>query len=196
MTLGEFRKVRGLTARPIPGDAKTSGFFVKYHNGYTSWCPREVFLAQGFPLEDGSKITEGDIANFNRLSYSYLKTVTAHSGKPVTLVEREYPTGFVAFETSCCVDPKNYSEEIGARTCALRLNTELWKFLGFMLQWANNGITDAVKKYIPPKSDHKDFRRHGAPDEQRSKIMAKKSVKKAAAKPAAKKCCKGGKCKK
>jgi len=145
MTRGAYNKKRGWEI-PANENPKDKGYLVKYLDGYISWCPKEQFERQGFPLEDGTKITERDIGNFNSKGYARLETIKSHSGKPVTLVEREYPTGFSAFETSACVDPKNYSEEIGARTCSLRLDTKLWQYLGFMLQWAANGLSSRTKK--------------------------------------------------
>ena len=146
MTLGAYNKKRGWTI-PANEDPKKKGFLVVYPDGYTSWCPKEVFLKQGFPLEDGSKITEQDVLNFVNLGYNAVSTIKARGGKPVTLVEREYPTGFTAFETASCVDPKNYAEHIGADICADRLDSELWSHLGFMLQWANFGLSDVGAKY-------------------------------------------------
>ncbi len=146
MTLGAYNKKRGWTI-PANEDPKKKGFLVVYPDGYTSWCPKEAFLKQGFPLEDGSKITEQDVLNFVNLGYNAVSTIKARGGKPVTFMEREYPTGFTAFDTSACVDPKNYSLEIGAATCAKRLNSTLWNQLGFMLQWARHGLSDVGMKY-------------------------------------------------
>lgn len=127
-----------------PGD---KGYLVKYPDGYVSWCPKAVFERQGFPLDNGTKITEEDIVAFVNLGYNAVSTIKARGGKPVTVMEREYPTGFTAFDTSACVDPNNYSEKIGADTCSKRLNSILWSHLGFMLQWAINGISDVGMKY-------------------------------------------------
>ena len=148
MTLGAYNKKRGWTI-PANEDPKKKGYFVKYPDGYTSWCPKEAFEKQGFQLEDGTRITEGDVEKFVGMSFNCVKTISAASGKPVTVLEREYPTGFTAIDTSTCVDPKNYSPVIGAETCAKRLNTSLWQNLGFILQWAINGLTDKnVKKLV------------------------------------------------
>ena len=58
------------------------------------------------------------------------------------MVQMVYPTGFTEFATSACVDPKNYSEEIGGDICVGKINDRLWGFLGFMLQWAKFGLRD------------------------------------------------------
>ena len=146
MTRGSFLKKRGgvIASNANPAD---KGYLVKYPDGYVSWCPKVVFERQGFPLEDGTKITRQDIRDFVKLGYNAVSTIKSRGGKPVTLVEREYPTGFTAFETASCVDPKNYSQHIGADICADRLDSELWSHLGFMLQWANFGLSDVGAKY-------------------------------------------------
>lgn len=148
MTRGAYNKKRGWE-NPANENTKDKGYLVKYPDGYISWCPKAQFEKQGFQLEDGTRITEGDIEKFVGMSFNCVKTISAASGKPVTVLEREYPTGFTAIDTSTCVDPKNYSPVIGAETCAKRLNTSLWQNLGFVLQWAINGLTDKnVKKLV------------------------------------------------
>ena len=141
MTRGAYNKKRGWKI-PANENPKDKGYLVKYPDGYESWCPKAQFEKQGFPLEDGSKITEKDISNFKLLGYQAVSTMSAPDGKPYPLTEMVYPTGFTDFATSACVDPKNYSEEIGGDICIKKINDRLWGFLGFMLQWAKDGIRD------------------------------------------------------
>ena len=141
MTRGAFSKKQG---RPLPYDAdsKEKGYLVKYPDGYVSWCPKEAFEKQGLALEDGTKITQQDLVEFKSLGCCRVGTKTAPDGKPYTMVEMVYPTGFTAFGTATCVDPKNYSEEIGGEICAKKLDDALWGYLGFMLSWAKDGLSD------------------------------------------------------
>ncbi|MBP5510853.1 MAG: hypothetical protein J6Z49_08050 [Kiritimatiellae bacterium] len=140
MTRGAYNKKRGWEV-PADENPKDKGYLVKYPDGYVSWCPKAQFEKQGFQLEDGTRITEGDVERFCAMGRHGVKTIESISGKPVTVLERDYPTGFTAIDTSTCVDAKNYSPAIGAETCAKRLNVTLWQNLGFMLQWAINGLT-------------------------------------------------------
>ena len=64
MTRGAYNKKRGWTL-PKDENPKDKGYLVKCPDGYISWCPKAQFESQGFALEDGSKITEKDIFNFN-----------------------------------------------------------------------------------------------------------------------------------
>ena len=54
--------------------------------------------------------------------------------KPCTIVFVRMKNGFVLTEQSICVDPNNYSEEIGKEICLSRIENEVWKLLGYELQ--------------------------------------------------------------
>lgn len=158
MTRGDYNKHRGweIPANENPAD---EGYHVVYPDGYESWCPKAQFEKQGFPLEDGSKITEKDISDFKLLGYQAVSTMSAPDGKPYTLTEMVYPTGFTDFATSACVDPKNYSEEIGGDICIKKINDHLWNCLGFMLQWAKDGLSD-IGMEIAKKVDAEEAKRN------------------------------------
>lgn len=55
-------------------------------------------------------------------------------GKPVTYVCVRMKNGFTLRESTTCVDPKNYSEEIGKQICLEKIEDEVWKLLGYELQ--------------------------------------------------------------
>lgn len=50
MTRGAYNKKRGWTT-PENEDPKDRGYYVKYPDGYTSWCPKEQFEAAGRPVD-------------------------------------------------------------------------------------------------------------------------------------------------
>ena len=45
-----------------------------------------------------------------------------------------------AVESSACVDPRNYSEEIGQEACMEKIRDRIWNLLGFLLQTAWMGV--------------------------------------------------------
>lgn len=47
---------------------------------------------------------------------------------------------------SSCVDPKNYSEELGKQYAMEEVINDLWAHLGFVLQWAKYGINVKPKE--------------------------------------------------
>ena len=51
-----------------------------------------------------------------------------------TLVTVKLKNGFVLSASSACVDPKNYSQELGASICMEHIKDELWKLEGYALQ--------------------------------------------------------------
>ena len=55
-------------------------------------------------------------------------------GKPTTYVTALLHNGFTIRKSTTCVDPANYSEEIGKEVCMKKIVDEVWYLLGFMLQ--------------------------------------------------------------
>lgn len=135
MNLGDYNKERGWTI-PADEDPAKEGYMVQYPGGYLiSWSPKEIFEDAYLPLgKDGSKITQEIVDNFMGSP-----TVTKF-GPKTTLVHATTLTGFEQIEVSSCVDPKNYDEAIGSEIATGRIRNTLRKYLGFVLQWANNGL--------------------------------------------------------
>jgi hypothetical protein len=52
----------------------------------------------------------------------------------VTVVTCKLKNGFTMVESSGCVDPRNYDEEIGREVCQERITNRLWELEGYMLQ--------------------------------------------------------------
>ena len=52
----------------------------------------------------------------------------------ITIVVMELPNGFTLVESSACVDPSNYSEEMGVKICKERFKDRLWYLEGYVLQ--------------------------------------------------------------
>ena len=51
-----------------------------------------------------------------------------------TIVTVQLENGFVLTESSACVDPANYDQEIGASICLERIKNKLWELEGYRLQ--------------------------------------------------------------
>lgn len=49
-----------------------------------------------------------------------------------TIVAMRLPNGFVVVESSGCIDPANYSEEIGKNICMERISGQIWKLEGYV----------------------------------------------------------------
>ena len=76
-------------------------------------------------------VTEEDIkANMQDVYCTTLKPFD----KPVTFVEVRMKNGFTVRESTTCVDPANYNEEIGKEICLKRIEDKIWLLLGYALQ--------------------------------------------------------------
>lgn len=51
-----------------------------------------------------------------------------------TMVACKLPNGFVIVETSVCVDPDEYDEEIGVEACMEKIFDKVWELEGYKLQ--------------------------------------------------------------
>lgn len=115
------------------------GYEVTYPDGYKSWCPKEVADASYFKLSeanDGTKILKEDVEKF----ITNVDVITI--GTKTTVVNAHSLTGFDTVKHSSCVDPKNYSEELGKKYAMEEVINSLWAHLGFVLQWAKYGLTE------------------------------------------------------
>ena len=124
------------------------GYEVTYPDGYKSWTPKDVADAAYYPLSennDGTKILKEDVENF--ITDVHVTTI----GEKTTVVNAHTRSGFDTVRHSSCVDPKNYSEELGKQYAMEEVVNDLWAHLGFVLQWAKYGINVKPKesKYPP-----------------------------------------------
>lgn len=124
------------------------GYEVTYPDGYKSWSPKDVADAAYYPLSennDGTKILKEDVENF--ITDVDVTTI----GEKTTIVNAHTRSGFDTVRHSSCVDPKNYSEELGKQYAMEEVINSLWGHLGFVLQWAKYGINVKPKesKYPP-----------------------------------------------
>lgn len=119
------------------------GYEVTYPDGYKSWTPKDVADAAYYPLSennDGTKILKEDVENF----ITDVEVMTV--GEKTTVVNAHTLTGFDTVRHSSCVDPKNYSEELGKQYAMEEVVNNLWGHLGFVLQWAKYGLNAESKK--------------------------------------------------
>ena len=58
-------------------------------------------------------------------------------GKPVTYMTVRMQNGFILRESTTCVDPINYDEEIGKKICLEKIEDKIWFLLGYQLQEQN-----------------------------------------------------------
>ena len=140
-------RIRGYRVPENIGDDE-QGYEVTYLNGYKSWAPKDVIDSAYYLLSednDGTKILKEDVENF--ITNVDVTTI----GEKTTVVNAHTRSGFDTVRHSSCVDPKNYSEELGKQYAMEEVVNDLWAHLGFVLQWAKYGINVKPKesKYPP-----------------------------------------------
>lgn len=119
------------------------GYEVTYPDGYKNWTPKDVADNAYFPLSEnnnGTKVLKEDVEKF----ITDVEVMTV--GEKTTVVNAHTLTGFDTVRHSSCVDPKNYSEELGKQYAMEEVVNSLWSHLGFVLQWAKYGLNAESKK--------------------------------------------------
>lgn len=110
------------------------GYIVTDQYGEKSWHEKEIFEQNAIAVPgDGTTVTQEVVDNF------IVKYETTKLGEKTTLVRVDTISGFEIIETSTCVDPNNYDEQIGTSICLERAKDKLWCYIGFLLQVARIG---------------------------------------------------------
>lgn len=115
-------------------DVVDEGYEVEYPDGYKSFSPKDVFEKAYYQILDPTKISEGDVLGFMKQGYSL------RLGEKTTVVLDTTITGFDTIGTSACVNPNNYDHAIGEGIARRDIKDKIWGHLGFVLQWAINGL--------------------------------------------------------
>lgn len=115
-------------------DVVDEGYEVEYPDGYKSFSPKDVFEKAYYQILDPTKISEGDVLGFMERGYSL------RLGEKTTVVFDTTITGFDIISTSACVNPNNYDHAIGEGIARRDIKDKIWGHLGFVLQWAINGL--------------------------------------------------------
>lgn len=127
--------VKIIEAWPEEKDGKP-GYAVRYSDDYISWSPKDIFESAYYQIgDDPSKVNSDMVDDF----FYDVESKKLEDDKTV-LTRAELITGFTQYETSSCVDPMNFSLDIGERICKKRIRDEVWKLLGFVLQWGRFGL--------------------------------------------------------
>lgn len=139
MTRGEYNEFRGwqIPADENPDDA---GYKVVYPDGYVSWSPAEIFEKAYMEVVGNDKL-KSKVSISQQMVDDFIKGVEVQTiGEKTTLVHVTLANGFTITEASSCVDPENYSVDIGAEICMEHVKNKVWELLGFLLQTAVNGV--------------------------------------------------------
>lgn len=115
-------------------DVVDEGYEVEYPDGYKSFSPKDVFEKAYYMILSPNKIQEGDVLNFIKEGYSL------RLGEKTTVVCDTTLTGFDTVGIAACVDPSTYNHDMGCGIARRDIKDKIWGHLGFVLQWAINGL--------------------------------------------------------
>lgn len=157
--MSKFIGVKMIEATPmIAGDAKAkgyktgnysdaeNGYEVTYPDGYKSWSPASVFEQSYYKLGDPT----GDTLKYEDITGFVSNIENAKVGTKTTNTTLTCLTGFEAHGQASCVKPENFDLNIGANYAKIKAEDDIWKCLGFVLQWAKYGLK---AKSIPAHID-------------------------------------------
>lgn len=139
MNLGDYNKFKGWTI-PEDEDTKREGYLVKYSDDYISWSPKEVFEKAYLKVDENKNLPSGVSVGAEMVDDFIIDYDVFTKKEKITIVIATLKNGFTIVESSACVDPKNYDENIGAEICKERIKNQVWNHLGFLLQTAWKGI--------------------------------------------------------
>lgn len=93
------------------------------------------------------KITQEHISGLLKAG----KIVGSKFGLKTTVVQATLPNGFVITESSSCVDPANYNQDIGVDICMKRIEDRLWELEGYRLQCEKGPLTPEKPEIPKPE---------------------------------------------
>lgn len=120
------------------------GYNVAYDDGYQSWCPKDVFEKHNLLMQDNPALPSGVSVGPDMVDGFIKETKTMTLDGKTTIVRAVLTNGFVCVESSSCVDPANYDENLGREICLKKIRDEIWRLLGFLLQSAVGGFSKEV----------------------------------------------------
>lgn len=139
MVMKNYMGFKLIKAEPMEKNGN-AGYKVVYADGYESWSPADVF-EKAYMEVAGNENLKSKVSISQQMVDDFIKKVEVQTiGEKTTLVHVTLANGFAITESTSCVDPENYSEEIGAEICMERIKNKVWELLGFLLQTAVNGV--------------------------------------------------------
>lgn len=139
MNRGEYNAYRGWSI-PADENPEDEGYLVRYSDDYVSWSPKAIFDAAYLQVDDNKALPSGVSIGPKMVDEFIAYTETKTMGDCTTVVRCVLRNGFVIVESSSCVDPANYSEDMGHEVCMDKIKDKIWELLGFLLQTAWYGV--------------------------------------------------------
>ena len=124
----------------VEAEESGDGYRVYHKDDMEVYCPKELFDKVYIEVNDNKDLPSGVSIGQQMVDDFIDKVESMTMGEKTTVTQITLKNGFIITESSSCVDPKNYSMEIGEEINLEHAKNKIWELLGFLLQTAYHGF--------------------------------------------------------
>ena len=124
----------------VEAEESGDGYRVYHKDDMESYCPKDLFNKVYIEVNDNKDLPSGVSIGQQMVNDFIDKVESMTMGEKTTVTQITLKNGFIITESSSCVDPKNYSMEIGEEINLEHAKNKIWELLGFLLQTAYHGF--------------------------------------------------------
>ena len=124
----------------VEAEESGDGYRVYHKDDMEAYCPKELFDKVYIEVNDNKNLPSGVSIGQQMVDDFIDKVESMTMGEKTTVTQITLKNGFIITESSSCVDPKNYSMEIGENVNLEHAKNKIWELLGFLLQTAYHGF--------------------------------------------------------
>lgn len=124
----------------VEAEESGDGYCVYHKDDMEAYCPKELFNKVYIEVNDNKNLPSGVSIGQQMVDDFIDKVESMTMGEKTTVTQITLKNGFIITESSSCVDPKNYSMEIGEEINLEHAKNKIWELLGFLLQTAYHGF--------------------------------------------------------
>lgn len=124
----------------VEAEESGDGYRVYHKDDMEAYCPKELFDKVYIEINDNKDLPSGVSIGQQMVDDFIDKVESMTMGEKTTVTQITLKNGFIITESSSCVDPKNYSMEIGEEINLEHAKNKIWELLGFLLQTAYHGF--------------------------------------------------------
>ena len=124
----------------VEAEESGDGYRVYHKDNMEAYCPKDLFNKVYIEVNDNKDLPSGVSISQQMVNDFIDKVESMTMGEKTTVTQITLKNGFIITESSSCVDPKNYSMEIGEEINLEHAKNKIWELLGFLLQTAYHGF--------------------------------------------------------
>lgn len=124
----------------VEAEESGDGYRVYHKDDMEAYCPKDLFNKVYIEVNDNKDLPSGVSIGQQMVDDFIDKVESTTMGEKTTVTQITLKNGFIITESSSCVDPKNYSMEIGEEINLEHAKNKIWELLGFLLQTAYHGF--------------------------------------------------------